>query len=137
MKFKALSDKERKLDLNWDCVNLYVSRYKPNTPFDIEITRRQAKRSNPLRAYYFGAVLPPIAEYAGYEKNEILKLHEFMKIRYFNVQPDKWGIYRDKDIPSVFSDESEIEVPDKKKFVDHVIRQASKLGVYIPDPGGN
>ena len=135
MKFKALSNNERKLDLNWVAINAYTSRWKPRTPFEIEIVKRQPKKSDPLRSYYFAAVLPPIMEAAGYEKDEILDLHKFLKIRYFNVQPDKWGIYRKKNIPSVFVSESDIPVPEKKKFIDHVIRKAAEVGIYIADPG--
>jgi hypothetical protein len=135
MKFQARTSDNCKLEVNWDRVNTYLSQWKPGTVLDIEIVKRVPRKSNPLRAYYFGAVMPPIADYAGYEKSEILDLHKFMKIRYFNVKPDKWGVYRKKDIPSVFSDESELKVPEKKAFVDHVIRQAAKLGVYVPNPG--
>ena len=48
------------------------------------------------------------------------------------IKPDKKGIYR--NVPSVFSNESEIRVPQKKSFVDWVIRTAAKEGVYIEDP---
>ena len=135
MKFRARTDERRQLDVNWDRVNAYLSKWPPGTVLDIEIVKRVPRKSSPLRSYYFAAVLPPIAEFAGYEKSEILDLHKFMKIRYFNVKPDNWGVYRKKDIPSVFSDESELDVPKKKDFVDHVVRQAAKLGVYIPSPG--
>ena len=138
MKFKAFSNKDRELDLNWDRINIHVALYKPNTPFDIEITRRQAKKSDPLRKYFFGAVLPPILEQSGYEKDEALELHRWLKIRFFQVPVDKkWGIHRDKDIPSVFSDDSDLPVSEKKKYVDYVIRKAAKVDIYIPDPGRN
>lgn len=73
-------------------------------------------------------------ESARYEKDEILDLHKFMKIRYYNVKPDKWGIYRKKDIPSVFGNKSQIPVSGKKEFVDYVVRKAAKVGIYIDDP---
>jgi hypothetical protein len=136
MKFKALSNKERKLNLNWTAINAYTSKWKPDTPFEIEITKRQPKKSDPLRKYYFSAVLPPIMEQAGWEKDEKEELHRWLKIQYFGVKPDKFGIHRDKDIPSVFSNESELEVPKKKEFIDYVIRRAAKVGLYISDPGG-
>ena len=135
MKFRARTTDKRQLDVNWDRVNAYLSKWPPGTFLDIEIVRRQKRRSDPLRKYYFGAVLPPILEHAGYEKDEALELHRWFKIKYFQVQPHKkWGIHRDKDIPSVFSDESELIVGHKKDFVDYVIRKAAKAGIYIPDP---
>ena len=134
MKFQILSDDKRRINLNWDVINVYTGRWKPHTPFDIEITKRQPRKSDPLRKYFFGAVLPPIMQIAGYEKDEKEELHRWLKIQYFNVKPDQHGIHRNKDIPSVFGDDSEIEVPQKKEYVDYVIRRAAKVGIYIDDP---
>lgn len=141
MKFKVVSDKNRKITLNWEAIEIYASRYKPHTPFNVEIVRRNPKRSDPMRKMYFAYVLKPLCEWSGYEPDEILEVHKYLKGRYFNIKPDHRGIYRncrcnDKKcecggIPSVFSNESEIEVPEKKKFVDWVIRIAAKSGCYI------
>jgi len=136
MKFRARTNDKKQLDVNWDHINVYLSKWKPGTLLDVEIVRHQSKISSPLRSYYFAAVLPPIMSSAGYEKDEILDLHKFMKIRYFNIKPDKWGIYRKKDIPSVFGNESPILVPVKKQFVDYVVRKAAEVGIYIKDPEG-
>lgn len=133
MKFQAVTDDNRKLNLNWDHINLYLSRWKPGTPFEIEIVRRVPKKSDPMRKYYFSTVLPPILEDLGYEKDEDILFHEQMKINYFRIKRDKLGIYR--NVPSVFSNESDVPVPEKKKFVDWLIRKAAKRGIYIPDPG--
>ena len=132
MKFRSLSNKNRKLDLNWDHINLYVSRYKPNTPFEILITRRQAKKSDPMRKYYFAAVLPPFMNHLGYERDEEELFHRQLKIVYFNIKPDKKGIYR--NVPSVFSDESNLDISIKQEFVEWVKRKAAHEGVYIDDP---
>ena len=132
MKFKARTNENRQLEVNWDRVNEYLSQWKPLTWLDIEITRRKRTISDPLRRYYFAVVIPAIAEHSGYERDEYLKLHEFLKARYFGCERDSWGIYR--NVPSVFSNESVLSVPEKKKFVDHVVRKAAQFGVYIPDP---
>ena len=70
----------------------------------------------------------------GYEKDEDDLVHRQLKITYFRVKPDKRGIYRNKDIPSIFGDESTLGVSDKKAFLDWVIRKAAEAGVYIDDP---
>lgn len=145
MKFKALSNNECKLDLNWDRINLYVSRYKPNTSFEVQVVRRKSKRSDPLRSYYFAAVLPPFMEKEGYEPHEMMLFHHQAKARYFeysykvlddlnlpHVFIDNRGIAR--NVPSVFGNESPIPVEVKKKFVDWVIRRAATAGAYIEDP---
>ena len=133
MKLKAISDDNRKLNLNWDHINIYISRWKPETWFDIEIVRRQSKRSDPMRHYYFAAVVREFAKHLGYEVDEIELLHRQLKIVYFGIKPDEKGIYR--KVPSVFSNESDLPVSDKKKFVDWVVRKAAQEGCYIEDPG--
>jgi len=130
--FKSLSNDQRKLDVNWDHVNLYVSRWKPHTPFVVEITRRQAKKSDPMRKYYFGVVIKEFMKHLGYEVDEEELFHRQLKIVYFGIKPDTKGIYR--NVPSVFSNESDLDVSVKKEFVDWVVRKAAHEGVYIPDP---
>lgn len=134
MKFKLVSNEHRKIALNMDAINLYVARYKPFTPFDFECVRRQKKVSTPMRKYYFGVVMTEFCKGFGYEPDEMLLVHRHLKIRFFKVEPDKHGIYRDKDIPSVFGNESEIPISEKNDFIEYVKRQAAINGVYIPDP---
>ena len=132
MKFQAKSGKNRKLIVNWEHINIYVSRYLPNTPFDVEVVRRQPKKSDPMRKYYFAAVLPEFMKHLGYEPEEEMLFHRQLKIVYFKIKPDKKGIYR--NVPSVFSNESAIPVSEKKEFVDWVVRKAGEEGVYIHEP---
>lgn len=133
MKFKAIKS-SGKLKINWDRIDAYLSNFKDGTPFEVCITRKQKTRSTPLRNYYYGAVLQPFMEHLGYDKDETENFHRQLKIIYFQVKPDKHGIYRDKEIPSVFSDDSEIPVPEKQKFIAWVIRKAAENGIYIEDP---
>ena len=131
MKFRALKS-EGKLQINWDRINVYLARWKDGTVLDVEIVRRQPRKSDKLRSYYFKIVLPMFAEHLGYEKDEQLLLHRQLKIVYFKVEPDSKGIYR--KVPSVFGNESEMVVSEKSKFRDWVIRKAALDGLYIPDP---
>jgi len=131
MKFKAIKI-DGKLQINWDRIAVYLSNFKDGTAFDVEIVRRQKTRSTPLRAYYFGVVLPKYMEHLGYERHEQELLHNQLKIVYFQIKPDKKNIYR--NVPKVFSDDSQIPVSEKVKFVQWVIRCAAKDGVYIEDP---
>ena len=133
MKFKAYK-KNGRLDINWDHINIYTSRWKEGTEFDVEITRHQKTVSDPLRKYYFSAVLPPFMLYLGYEPEEDELFHRQLKIVYFRIKPDKKGIYR--GVPSVFGNESKIPVSEKQQFCDWVIRKAAEEGVYIENPGG-
>ena len=133
MKFKAWKIKG-KIEINWHHLETYTQKWKDGTVFEIEIRRPVKKKSDPLRKYYWSTVLPPFLEHLGYDRDEDELFHKQLKIVYFRIQPDKKGIYRDKLIPSVFSNESDIIVPEKQKFVDWVIRKAAQEGVYIPNP---
>ena len=116
-----------------DLIDSYLQGFKPDTWFDIEIKRKTKKKSDPLRSYYFSAVLPIYMEHLGYEPQEQELFHDQLKKVYFQVQPDKKGIYR--NVPHVFSNsESELDVPEKVKFVEWVKRCGAKDGVYIEDP---
>ena len=135
MKFRALK-KDGKLDINWERLNVYLSKWKDGTELEIEIVRRKRKVSHPMRKYYWAEVVRTYAEGLGYERNEEDLFHRQLKIVYFRVKPDKKGIYREKDIPSVFSNESQLDVKEKQKFIDWVKRSAARDGVYINDPEG-
>ena len=134
MKFKFILNNKRQIDINFDLVNTYLSKWKPGTPIDVEITRRVARKSDPMRKMYFAAVLPPFADHLGYDPDEYLLFHRQLKIVYFQIQPDAKGIYR--KVPHVFSNDSDIPVPDKRKFLDWVLRKAAVEGVYIDLEGG-
>ena len=135
MNFFAVTDSNRKLQVNWDRVNAYVAQWPPGTALDFSLTRRKKKRSEPMRKYYFGVVLPTLLDTLGYERDEAEQVHMMLKCRYFNVQPDKRGVYRLKDIPAVFADDSPLDVTIKKAFTEWVIRKCSEYGGYVPDPG--
>ena len=130
MKFRAIKS-DGKLQINWERINVYLSRWKDGTVLDVEITRRQRTKSDPLRKFYFGIVLPLFAEHLGYDKDEHLLLHRQLKIVYFRVEQDAKGIHR--KVPTVFSDKSEIPISEKSDFVAWVQRKAAQEGVYTPD----
>lgn len=146
MKFKLVSSDARKVSINMELINIYTSRYLPGTSFDLEITRRQAKKSTPMRKYYFGFVLPPLMLKVGYSVDETKEFHKQLKIRHFIDHPDfldaegkaiikqdEWGIWQ--NVPHVFRDESTLNISVKKIFVDGVRKIAANEGVYTPDPG--
>lgn len=137
MRFAARTNEKRKLDVRWDLVNAYCSKWKPGTYLTLEIIRKQKKISDPMRKYYFSTVLPPFMEHLGYEKDEELLFHHQLKATYFKRKyqcyQDKRGIWR--NVPSVFGNDSEIVISEKQGFVEWVKRKAAEYGVYVPDPG--
>lgn len=135
MRFQVLSDENRKLPLNMAHINAYASKWKPFTPFDCEITRKQTKSHDPQRRYYWAVVLPALMQELGYDPEEDELVHRHLKITYFKVQPDKRGIYREKDIPSVFSNEPTVKPRERNEFVEWMLRKCAEYGVYVPEPG--
>ena len=116
-----------------DAINAYTSRWRPGTPFDFEIVRRVPKKvaSPEQRGYYFAEVLPALLRGCGYDPDESTMVHRHLKILFFQVQPDKRGIYRDKDIPSVFSLESDIGTQRRSEFLEWVMRKAAQYGECV------
>ena len=135
MKFKIKSNDQRQIPLNMDSINIYASKWLPGTVFEIEFVRRVKKKSDPMRKYFFGCVLPIFLNAYGYDPDEALILHERLKVTFFGVQPDSHGVYRPKDIPSVFGDNSEIPIDKKQEYVEWIKRKSAEEGHYTPDPG--
>ena len=129
MKFRAKTNNNREIEIQWDTVNAYLSKWKPGTLLDVEIVRHHKKVSDPMRKLYFAVVLPPFARYLGYDPDEYLLFHRQLKIVYFQIEPDAKNIYR--KVPHVFSNDSDIVIPEKKKFFDWVLRKAAIEGCYI------
>lgn len=91
------------------------------------IVRRHRKtRTDRQSRYYFGVVVPLLAEHCGYDKQE---MHELLAMRFLRVEDDPvTGSPRRRRTPSTNTKEF-------AEYVDACIRLASELGVYIPDPG--
>ncbi len=146
MDFKLVSNDNREIFINMNIVNAYTGRYKAGTSYDVSVTRRQARKSDPMRKYYFGFVLPPLMLKVGYSVDETKEFHKQLKIRHFihhpdfldaegkpTIKQDEWGIWQ--NVPHVFRDESTLVISVKKIFVDGVRQIAAEEGVYTPDPG--
>ena len=134
MKFQARTNDQRKLEVNWDRINQYVSHWKPGTFLDVEITRRNTGRKHPIRAYYWGVVMPIFLEAYGYDPEEANTVHKHLKIVFYGIKPDSHGVYRDKDIPALFANESDKDNTEKGRFIEWLKRKAAEQGYYIPEP---
>lgn len=137
MKFPCRTDKDRKPVINWSAIDAYFKRWKPHTDFDITVKRRSNKKiaSPEQRGYYFSTVLPVFMNAYGYDPEDDDQLHRHLKCTFFRVKPDKHGVYREKDIPSVFSLKSDIGMKKRGEFIDWVIRKSAEAGKYTPSPG--
>ena len=126
MKFRAIKS-EGKLQINWERIDVYLSRWKDGTVLDVEITRRQRTKSDPTSQVTTSAWCCRCSRsILGYDKDEHLLLHRQLKIVYFRVEPDAKGIHR--HVPTVFSDKSEIPVSEKSDFVAWVSAKGRARG---------
>ena len=139
MKAKLVSDSARQVHINMDAINIYTSRWKPGTPFSFELVRHVKRVSDPQRKWYWSTVLPCFLDAYFYERDEAEIVHRHLKILFFSVQPDCHGIYRDKDIPSIFSNSPTVSPEERKRFIDAVIRKCAQSPdnpIMVPDPNG-
>ena len=137
MKSKLVSDNNRKVSINMAAINAYTSRWKPGTAFSFEIVRRVKRVSTPARKYYYGVVLPCFLDAYYYDRDDADTVHKHLKILFFGIKPDSHGIVREKDIPSVFSDEPTVPPDQRNAFTEWVIRKCamSDNSIMVPEPG--
>ena len=88
------------------------------------VRKRRSKRSDRANAFYWAAVVTPLAEHLGYEDDE---LHEVMAMRFLRIEDcPVTGVPRRKRTPKT----------DTAEFADYVercIRLAAELGVVVED----
>jgi hypothetical protein len=92
----------------------------------LTIAAEKKSRTDRQSRYYFGVVVPLIAEHCGYDKQE---MHECLAMRFLRIEDDTiTGSPRRKRTPAT-------DTKEFAEYVDACIRLASELGVYIPDHG--
>ena len=114
-----------------ELIQAYIDRCKEGDVFIHEIRRPQKRGSDPLRRYYFGAMLPLFMSEIGYEPHEKDMFHEQLKMLYFQPEPDEHGFKR---VPAVFRKKARKLVKEQAKFIEWVKRLAAQQGIYLPDP---
>ncbi len=93
---------------------------------DVTIVKHRESMSGQSKRFYFGVVVPLIAEFCGYEKDE---MHEALAWKFLRIEDDDLtGTPRRKHLPALDS-------PEGAEYLDRCIRFGAGLGVYIPAPG--
>ena len=91
---------------------------------EVVVRKKRSRRSNQANAFYWAAVVHPLAEHLGYEDDE---LHEVMAMRFLRIEDcPVTGVPRRKRTPKT----------DTAEFADYVercIRLAAELGVVVED----
>ena len=95
-------------------------------PVDVIVRTHRNTRTDPQNRFYFGVVVPLIAEECGYEKDE---MHELLAMRFLRIEDDPvTGSPRRKRTPAT-------DTKEFGEYLDACMRFAAELGVYIPAPG--
>jgi hypothetical protein len=93
---------------------------------EVTIRRRKEQRTSRQNRYLFGVVYPVIAEFTGYDVDE---LHEALAMRFLRIEDCPiTGAPRRKRTPKT-------NTAEFAAYVDQVIRFGVGLGLYIPAPG--
>lgn len=92
----------------------------------VTVKKSHPKRSTKANAYLWGVVYPIIADFCGYDVDE---LHEELAMKFLRIEDSPiTGAPRRKRTPDTDSAEF-------SEYVDNVIRFGVQLGCYIPAPG--
>lgn len=90
---------------------------------EILFRKRKTRRSSQANRYYFGVVVKALAEYCGYDPQE---MHETLAMRFLRIEDCPiTGAPRRKRTPDTDSAEF-------SEYVEHCIRLAAEYGVVIP-----
>lgn len=107
-------------------MRVQLLRFKPGTPIEVTVRRHRKTRSDKQNRYYFGVIIPLLAEHCGYDRQE---MHELLAMRFLRMEDDPiTGSPRRKHTPQT-------DTTEFAEYVDACIRLAAELGVYIPEPG--
>lgn len=90
---------------------------------EVTIGRERKIRSLSANRYYWGWIMPILAEYTGYSAQD---LHEALKARILGCNETPFG-----PVPRGTSTLDETQFSD---FVMHVKAEAAQLGCYLPEP---
>lgn len=112
-------------------IRRWVSTFKPGSRVDIIIRKHSSKRSNDQNAYYWGVVIPILADHFGYDNRE--DLHNDLKLKF---NPIKSKINPGQVIGGTTTTMSTVEfMADENSYVERICRWAAMdHGLYIPPP---
>ena len=112
-------------------ISLWVSTFPNGTKLDITIRKHSEKRSNEQNRYYWGIVIPILADHFGHDNAE--EMHEDLK-QEFNPVPSK--INPEKIIGGSTTKLSTIDFfSADTSYIERIIRWASmEHGVFVPPP---
>ena len=111
-------------------LNMWIESFKTGTQVDIIIKKHVDKNTQKQRGYYFGVVVVILADYFGYEKEE---MHEELKLKF---NPVKSKLSSDTIMGGSTTELLKDEYfGDEQSYVERIRRWAVvEYNVNIPDP---
>jgi hypothetical protein len=91
----------------------------------LRLTRWRKQRSLQANAYYWGVVIPLLAEHCGYDSEE---MHDALKHRFLRDRE------HEKDGLALVRSSAELDTAAFSEYVENCRRLAAELHVVIPDP---
>jgi len=112
-------------------IALWVSTFANGADLDIVIRKRSKQRTSLQNRYYWGTVVPILADFFGHDNPE--DMHEDLKLEF---NPTKSKINSDKIIGGTTTKLSTIEFYHAEdSYVERICRwAATEYGIYIPPP---
>lgn len=89
----------------------------------VMLSKHRPRRSLKANAYYWGVVIPTLADHLGYDTDE---MHEALKIKLL-------ATHTDDPLPTVRSSAS-LDTKEFAEYIDNCIRLAAELGCEISEP---
>ena len=120
----------RRDDGSWtgDSLSQALGRCKPGTSWEIKLTRILPTRSNGQNRWYYGVVLPMIAEATGDDEASV---HEALLLKFASRRTKG----KDKRFSLMVPKRSRsMSTGEFSEYVEKVRRWAAGFGLNIPDP---
>jgi len=92
---------------------------------EVVVRKETHPRSLPMNNYYWGVIIPLVADHLGYGKDE---MHEALKVKFASTA-DEMGLLRVEST-------AKMTVERFIEYTDEIKRWSAEfLNVYVPDPG--
>ena len=119
------------VDHEKEAVRRWIRTFKDGTKLDIVIRKHSSKRSNEQNRYYWGVVVPILADHFGHDNPE--DMHEDLKIKF---NPIESKVEPGKIIGGTTTKMTTIDfMVAEDSYIERICRWAStEFGIYIPPP---
>lgn len=128
--FTGIVDVQGKLHLDAKGVFVGFLRSLANKPIEIVVRVKRRQRSLNQNRWYFGVIVPMIAEHCGYQRHEYDALHDELVRVHLGLRPEPNPLKL-----RVSTSDPDFTTADFAEYCEQVrIWAATELGVVIPDP---